>query len=273
MVFRPVPPTEPGCIDLLERDGCLPNIRDKLSMFHMPTLETIERVYGKESYLTPVLCLTASWNYAHNPDGPTISLFDWDKEAIIAANPVPLSIPYLPDTQAKKIPRNITIRETPLMNDIVEAIRQNMYYESTFIGRFYFEGPTTQVIQRWLSEEWPDVYPPGTKLATGWRNSVNQCITHGQGWNFVTYPIDSYGDPVRRHVLFERAYNGTFILPAHLCRRLNALKRDEEDEMDVGSPPSTTSSNASTIVEDYDDDMSSSGSSSQGSPMSQVEED
>jgi hypothetical protein len=52
---------------------------------------------------------------------------------------------------------------------------------------------------------------------------VNQCLTHGQGWNFLTFaPMD--GTKNKRHLLFERAFNGSIVVGSGQCKSFNDMK-------------------------------------------------
>ena len=73
---------------------------------------------------------------------------------------------------------------------------------------------------------------------------MNQCLTHGQGWNFLTFaPID--GTKNKRHLLFQRAYNGSYIVGSGQCKGLNDLKPKSRAVITRPRRPSRTPSSPS----------------------------
>ena len=107
------------------------------------------------------------------------------------------------------------------MDDIIEAIRHKTT-PAIVDGQTRWMPPTTQDIQQFMSCTWPTKYRSDVADAKGWKNTVNQCLTHGQGWNFVTY-VPQTGKN-KRHCLVERAFNGVCILGSGVCKGLNDRK-------------------------------------------------
>jgi hypothetical protein len=150
----------------------------------------------------------------------TTSLEVYDMKSMIQKNPLPPLLPFLADTCATIIPESCD-RHTPgAMDDVIAAIRATT---RLITPENHFTAPTTIEIQEWLSSHRPEKYPASKENAAGWRNTVNQCLTHGQGWNFLTYPPVE-GSKNKRHLLFERAFNGTYIVGSGQCKGLNDLK-------------------------------------------------
>ena len=108
------------------------------------------------------------------------------------------------------------------MDDVVEAIRQTTTAVTTPDNTTQWMPPATQDIQQYMSSTWPNKYRPDIADAKGWKNSVNQCLTHGQGWNFLTY-VPQVGKN-KRHFLVERAFNGVCVLGSGVCKGLNDRK-------------------------------------------------
>jgi hypothetical protein len=135
---------------------------------------------------------------------------------------LPHHLPFISDGCAQIIPFTPTKPNHGVMEDIIEAIRRTTILDLP-VHQPVFYPPTTGDIQMYLSQRWPEKYPPANGVASGWRNTVNQCLTHGQGWNFLTFPpID--GTKNKRHLLFERAFNGSYIVGSGQCKGLNDLK-------------------------------------------------
>ena len=128
------------------------------------------------------------------------------------------------------------------MDDVVEGIRQMTLPSSD--GNGYLP-PTTVTIQLFMSTLWPEKYDSNVADAKGWRNSVNQCLTHGQGINFLTYSVDGKN---KRHLLFERAFNGVCVLGSGQCKALNDMAKAAKKSQ-APSPPIPIASAAAAAVQ------------------------
>jgi hypothetical protein len=128
-------------------------------------------------------------------------------------------LPFIADHCAAIIPTGGDIHAAGMMDDIVEAIR----YTTLPCPQGGFYPPTAQDIQGYMSTTYPERFPLNKDTAQGWRNSVNQCLTHGQGWNFLTFPPTD-GSKNKRHLLFERAFNNSFIIGSGQCKGFNDQK-------------------------------------------------
>jgi hypothetical protein len=162
----------------------------------------------------------------------TIPLEEYSMKACTAANPIPCGLPFIGDFCSALIPDGTKLpawsapachkgKGGSVMHDIIESIRQETK-PHTFEDGVYYLPPTTTEIQKYMSVTWPEKYPQSVPDAKGWKNSVNQCLTHGQGWNFVTYdPLEGKN---KRDLLVERAFNGVCVLGSGQCNGLNDKK-------------------------------------------------
>jgi hypothetical protein len=192
----------------VDNGGPLPDITTYLTPYILRTFETLYRIYGPSQVIRQ-LCLDI---YYHQPvcnTRPTADHFLYDMR-LYNKCPLPAPLPFVADHCAAIIPSLSSRHKPSQMDDIVEAMRHCT--RSCPTG---FHAPTVLEIQAYLFREYPRKYSAcGT--AKGWRNSVNQCITHGQGWNFLTFP-PAEGCKLKRHLLFERAYNGSCIIGSGQC--------------------------------------------------------
>ena len=153
-------------------------------------------------------------------------------------NRLPHHLPFISDDYAQIIPFTASKLNHGVMEDIIEAIRRTTFLHLSGQTPVFFP-PTTGDIQSYLAMRWPEKYPATNGVASGWRNTVNQCLTHGQGWNFLTFPpID--GTKNKRHLLFERAFNGTYIVGSGQCKGLNDLKPKSKAPIQRTRRPTTT---------------------------------
>lgn len=157
------------------------------------------------------------------------------------------------------------------MNDVVEAIRQETQ-PNTSANNTYYVPPPTIDIQKYMSLTWPEKYPEYVAETKGWNNSVNQGLTHGQAWNFLTY--DPLEGKSKRHLLVERAFNGVCVLGSGQCKRLNDMKpkhsptnpraasrRHVISQPQCSPPPTfspTSTQSVMSITSDHSTDFSSS---------------
>ena len=179
-------------------------------------------------FLTDTHVCLASAGVSHRAITP---LEEYDMQTTTSTNALPTRLPFIQDFCAIYIPGDTKVPAwSPpdsysgghsVMDDIIEAIRHKT---SPVIvdGETRWMPPTTQDIQQYMSCTWPTKYRSDVGDAKGWKNTVNQCLTHGQGWNFVTY-IPQTGKN-KRHCLVERAFNGVCILGSGVCKGLNDRK-------------------------------------------------
>jgi hypothetical protein len=235
---------------VLYREGQkLPDITHLLTVHVLKTVQTVNRLYGPSS-LAADICLKASFASVNNPRGSQLPREDYDKSDVISRNPFPTPLPYLADNDALIIPSSLKRFRTnsAVMEDIVNAIRHTTNLSSTS-DSICFHAPTTTEIQSWMSRKWPEIYPSETPVSSGWRNSVNQSLCHGQGWNFISYQTTVNGHKVSYHVLFERAFNDSCIIPTGVCKKLNEGNYDAGDQSEASSS-SAGSSPSSDIFDD-----------------------
>ena len=205
----------------------LPNITQYLTPYLLRTLEMLHKVYGTSPVIKDI-CLSLSYHHTHSTaclshTRPTTYLDDYQMKRHTDTNPLPSRLPFIPDHCATIIPSACDKQNNGVMADIVEAMRRTTTLTVNQRGHFVFFPPTTQDIQNYLSCAKPEKFPPTKGVASGWRNTVNQCLTHGQGWNFLTFPPMD-GSKNKRHLLFERAFNGSYIVGSGQCKGLNDLK-------------------------------------------------
>jgi len=228
-------PSSSSSQDILQvLPSSLPNIMDALTPYHLRTLETIHRIYGT-SPITKAFCLSLSY-HKHNSNSclsHTIPIFDistYDMKFFTDKHPIPSPTPFAPDHNAAILPSSCTTVNEGAMVDIIEAIRYTTCIAVTpSLGECTFYPPTAADIQTWLSKKWPERYPSTHGTAQGWRNTVNQCLTHGQGWNFLTFSATD-GSKNKRHLLFERAYNESIIIGSGQCKALNDMKPNKRQK-------------------------------------------
>jgi hypothetical protein len=208
----------------------LPDISDDITPYLIRTLEAIHRIYGTNQ-ITKELSTAISFSIPHPQRlwSHTAPLFDVDSynmNFFTDRAPLPYRAPFAADHMSCTIPTPNETYQPGTMTDIVEAIRHTTRMainHDVSPKEFAFLPPTTLDIQDWLSWKWPEKYPSGSGVAQGWRNTVNQCLTHGQGWNFLTFaPRD--GTKNKRHLLFERAFNGTIVVGSGQCKGYNDMK-------------------------------------------------
>ena len=78
---------------------------------------------------------------------------------------------------------------------------------------------------------------------------MNQCLTHGQGWNFLTFPPTD-GSKNKRHLLFERAFNESVVIGSGQCKAFNDMKPNKRRGQSLVRPSKMTMesrSNTTTI--------------------------
>jgi hypothetical protein len=205
----------------------LPDITQYLTPYLLRTLEMLHNVHGASPVIQNI-CLSLSYHHTHSTaclshTRPTTNLEDYQMKQYIDTNPLPSHLPFIADHCATIIPSTCAKQNNGVMADIVEAMRRTTTLIINQQGHFVFSPPTTQDIQNYLSSAMPEKFPPTKGVASGWRNTVNQCLTHGQGWNFLTFPPTD-GTKNKRHLLFERAFNGSYIIGSGQCKGLNDLK-------------------------------------------------
>ena len=205
----------------------LPDITPYLTPYLIRTLEMLHNVYGTSPVIKNI-CLSLSYHHTHSTaclshTRPTTYLDDYQMKRYTDSNPLPSRLPFIPDHCATIIPSACDKQNNGVMADIVEAMRRTTTLHINQKGDFVFFPPTTQAIQNYLSSVMPEKFPATKGVASGWRNTVNQCLTHGQGWNFLTFPPMD-GSKNKRHLLFERAFNGSYIVGSGQCKGLNDLK-------------------------------------------------
>ena len=190
----------------------------------------LHKVHGSTPLIS-YLCFNLSYHSLftdaqYSSSRPTLSLEIYDQKDFITNNPLPSCLPFIGDHCSTILPPSCDKRHYGTMDDVVEAMRRTTILATDDDG-VSFIPPTTFDIQTYLTSTWPNKYPESTPPTAGWRNSVNQCLTHGQGWNFLTYPpID--GTKNKRHLLFERAFNGSCIVGPGQCKGLNDLKPNKQ---------------------------------------------
>ena len=201
-------------------------IAQSINHYQLQTFEMLHKVYGSTAF-THDLCLSLSFHsiIANTPYSNIRATWEnkhYNMGLFTQANPLPACLPFISDQCACVVPSTITKHISGDMDLVVEAIR-NITAPKEEYGRIVFFPPTTIEIQEYMSSMWPSKFDARVEPREGWKNSVWQCLTHGQGWNFLTFP-PSDGDN-KRHLLFERAYNGSCILGSGQCKALNDLKR------------------------------------------------
>lgn len=204
----------------------LPDISSHVTIYLFKTVTMLHDVYGSSSDIKE-LCLKASFTFISNPTRAHLSLHEYKMSDFVDSNIIPTPFPYLPDRCATLIPPVESRRHSGsgIMDDIVTAIRYTTRVEKIQSGNLVFYPPSTLEIQTWMALTWPEKYQADRQVASGWRNSVNQCLTHGQGWNFVTYgPRGRESGKIKRHLLVERAFNGSCIVGSGQCKGLNDQK-------------------------------------------------
>ena len=205
----------------------LPNITQYLTPYLLRTLEMLHKVHGASPVIKNI-CLSLSYHHTHSTaclshTRPTTNLEDYQMKRYTDTNPIPSHLPFIADHCATIIPSACDKQNNGVMADIVEAMRRTTTLTVNQQGHFVFSPPTTQDIQNYLSCAMPEKFPPTKGVASGWRNTVNQCLTHGQGWNFLTFPPTD-GTKNKRHLLFERAFNGSYVVGSGQCKGFNDLK-------------------------------------------------
>jgi hypothetical protein len=251
-------------ISKIARPAYLPDITKKLTVHTYTTVQSLHKYYNKYPDIRQI-CLEVSYAAVEEdePRGATISYHEYEKQKIIDENPLPLSFPFLPDRCVIAIPPNLEQgHNSSIMEAVVEAMRHTVHREIGPDGRSHFSPSSTTEIQQWMSENDPTNYPASTAAARGWKNSVNQCLTHGQGWNFVTYP-PLHGSKIKRHMLVERAFNGSIVVGPGQCKSYNDQKGKKAKATSHGERVESTSSASSSSSALFCDlDGSASGSSS-----------
>jgi len=235
----------------------LPDITEYLSPYLLKTLEMLHKVHGSSNIIKKI-CLSLSYHNICSTaffgnTRPTVTLENYNMKQFTDNNRLPSRLPFIADHCATVIPVTCEKHNNRgVMHDIVEAMRQTTNLVTDQCGIYAFFPPTTLDIQTYLSSKWPEKYPPHKGVASGWRNTVNQCLTHGQGWNFLTFPpID--GTKNKRHLLFERAFNGSYIVGSGQCKGLNDLKPKflnrstrRREQQEFPSPPTSPSDDGSS---------------------------
>jgi hypothetical protein len=210
--------------------NALPIALPRLTPYHLQTLETLHSVYGSHS-ATQQICRSLSIEQLISNTKPNTPIETYNKNFFIEFNSLPTPLPFAADHCAAIIPLTNDTNGGRLMVDIVDAIRHTTVIDTSSSGEVSFQPPTTQDIQKYMSDVSPTRYDPTVGVATEWKNSVNQALCHGQGWNFLTFPPTD-GTKNNRHLLFERAYNGSYIVGSGQCQTLNKNKPKR-----VKSPP------------------------------------
>jgi hypothetical protein len=203
--------------------GQLPDMTPFITPYLLKTLEMLHRVHGPSPHIE---ALSRHLSYQYHLVGiprPTTALEVYSMKYFTDQMGLPHTLPFISDDCAQIIPFSAGTKSNHgVMEDIIEAIRRTTCLTQSD-GKIVFYPPTTGDIQTYLSSRWATKYPSTNNVASGWRNTVNQCLTHGQGWNFLTFPpID--GTKNKRHLLFERAYNASYIVGSGQCKGLNDLK-------------------------------------------------
>lgn len=235
---------------LYSPQGVLPDLSSHINTYLFKTIKMLHEVYGTSPDIKE-LSLKASFVSVNNPTGAYLSLHDYKMSDFVNSNDLPSPFPYLSDRCATIIPSSTERRHgtSGIMEDLVEAIRYATHVERTISGELIFNPPSTAEIQTWMSTRWPDKYPVNKQVARGWRNSVNQCLTHGQGWNFITYSPRATGTEngkIKRHLLFERAFNGSYIVGSGQCKGLNDQKTKAPRKKPPSTPPSVPSASSTS---------------------------
>jgi hypothetical protein len=144
------------------------------------------------------------------------------QRAVVLPNP----LPFLPNSMAKEIPADALKKKrgpgNSVMDDVVNAILQTTQAGPSLPANdgIIFHAPTSQNIQTYLSLVRPEKYPADTPMARGWRSTVNQCLTHGQGWNFLCLgPLP--GEKHKRVMLFQRSFILEIVLGSGQCVALS----------------------------------------------------
>lgn len=225
------------------------DIAPLMTPYLMQTLITLHRVYGSSSDIMAMCCelslSQAASARAGATSAPVFPIGFYNMRERVDKNPIPSPRPFIPDFSAAVIPRSQKLpawlppstytRGRSVMDDVVEAMRQTTHL--TRDGDGYLP-PTTLNIQYYMANMWPDKYDGNVAEAKGWRNSVNQCLTHGQGINFLTYSVDGKN---KRHLLFERAFNGVCVLGSGQCKSLNdsakAAKKSQSPTLPIPTAP------------------------------------
>jgi hypothetical protein len=227
----------------------LPVILTDLTPYHLRTLETLHHVYGTHS-ATQRICRSVSCGQLISNTKPDTPIEAYDKNFFTQMNTLPTPLPFAADHCAAIIPLSNDTSSSVVMYDIVDAIRHTTLLNTSSAGESYFQPPTTQDIQKYMSDVSPTHYNPTVGIAAGWKNSVSQALSHGQGWNFLTFP-PADGTNNKRHLLFERAYNGSYIVGSGQCRTLNKNKLKQPNSPSrksisspSPSPPAATSEQA-----------------------------
>jgi hypothetical protein len=212
-----------------------PDVTPLLTPYLLQSLLTLHRCYRTQAQVSK-LCETLTFIHTNMTSvgasfKPFFRLDTYDMGVFTSANPLPAPFPFVHDASATSIPDDTKLpaSENPysysggqsVMNDVVEAIRQTTT-PVTVGTKVTWMPPTANDIQRYMSSTWPQKYRSEVLEAKGWRNSVNQCLTHGKGWNFLTYPPEVGKN--KRHFLVERAFNGMCVLGSGVCKGLNDKK-------------------------------------------------
>ena len=214
-------------------EGSFPLItfKDIVTPFQLQTLEHLTRAYSLTTS-TPGLCLGISLDYlGPTPTSgipPTADYITYDIKTIMNDNPIPTVLPFLKDSLSTVIPEETLGKQVQgAMLDAISAIRSStsLIPDPHNPSNFRFQPPNTQEVQNMMQFLWPEKYKPAAGEAKEWRNTVNQCLTHGQGWNFISYEDTDGGGKLKRHILFERAYNGLCILGPGQCKALNDKRK------------------------------------------------
>jgi hypothetical protein len=219
-----------------EEQDYLPDITHLITPYMLKTFEMFHKVHGSSDVIKQI-CLSLSFHHTHSMarlshTRPTVSLEHYNMKHFTDTNPLPSRLPFIGDHCAAIIP-NATYdnkHHIGVMDDIIEAMRQTTLLTVDYTGVYVFVPPTTQDIQNYLSIKYPNKYPGNKGVASGWRNTVNQCLTHGQGWNFLTFPPTD-GSKNKRHLLFERAFNGSYVVGSGQCKGLNDLKPKNQNRL------------------------------------------
>jgi hypothetical protein len=221
--FAPSSQNNSSPVKMVTEDHSLPDFTPKA--YVLTTLQTCYSLYGADPVI-PRICEEVIYQNSygmstrHCYTRPTVDLYNYNMNLFTANSSLPASLPFVGDHMAAIVPEGSHHHAVGTMDDIVQAMRCTTRVNST--GKF--EAPTTPDIQEYLSSTYPAKYPASTAVASGWRNSVNQCLTHGQGWNFLTYPPVE-GSKNKRHLLFERAFNGQLIVGSGQCKGFNDKRR------------------------------------------------
>lgn len=230
------PATDPTVVVRVFNKNELPNIQSQLTPYTMRTLEMIHQIHSP-SEITYFLCQAIAFRGFH-PNmpkcntSPTVEPEKYEQSVFTKMYPAPRYLPFLGDEcgviiSAERIGTVQPGKDGNIMEVVVEAMRHTTKLirsdNTSAAGPSYeFVLPTSEDIMKHMTSIDAAKYPESAASAHGWRNSVNQCLTAGQGINFLSYGVPR--DRNHRYILLERAFNGSIILGSGKCRAINDLK-------------------------------------------------